>query len=230
MEARISPEKQSLKDSLPNFTNPGCCDDYERFSCYNGGGQWNEASCTCASPIVIDVAGNGFNLTNALNGVLFDLFRTETAERFSWTAADSDDAWLVFDRNGNGIIDEGKELFGSSTPQPHLSKGETKHGFRALALFDTPAYGGNSDGQIDNRDSVFYSLKLWQDRNHNGFSEADELQTLSASVIDVIHLKYKESRQKDANGNWFRYRAKVTDASGAPAGRWAWDVFLQKPD
>ena len=97
-------------------------------------------------------------------------------------------------------------------------------------MFDTAAYGGNSDGQIDNRDSVFYSLKLWQDRNHNGFSEADELQTLSASVIDVIHLKYKESREKDANGNWFRYRAKVADASGAQAGRWAWDVFLQKPD
>jgi hypothetical protein len=230
MEARISPENRSLKDPTLNFTNPGCCDDYERLSCYNGGGQWNEASCTCASPIVIDVVGNGFNLTNALRGVLFDLNRTGTAERFSWTAADSDDAWLVFDRNGNGIIDDGKELFGSSTPQPYLAKGETKHGFRALALLDTAAFGGNSDGQIDNRDSIFYSLKLWRDRNHNGFSEAAELQSLSGSVISVIQLKYKESRHKDGNGNWFRYRARVTDANGSQAGRWAWDVFLQRLD
>ncbi len=84
--------------------------------------------------------------------------------------------------------------------------------------------------QIDEKDSVFYSLQLWQDRNHNGFSEAEELQRLSASAIRVIELKYRESRRKDANGNWFCYRAKVADASGAQAGRWAWDVFLQKPD
>jgi hypothetical protein len=66
------------------------------------------------------------------------------------------------------------------------------------------------------------------DRNHNGYSEAAELQNVSASAIRIIELKYKESRRKDANGNWFRYRA-VTDANGTQAGRWAWDVFLQKP-
>ena len=194
----------------------------------NGGGTWNEASCTCGSPIVIDVAGDGFNLTNAANGVMFDLFRTGTPEQFSWTAVNSDDAWLVLDRNGNGFIDDGKELFGSSTPQPSLGRRETKNGFRALAWFDRAAFGGNDDGQIDHRDSVFYSLQLWQDRNHNGFSEAVELQNLAGSVIRVIDLNYKESRRRDENGNWFRYRAKVRDVHGAQAGRWAWDVFLQK--
>jgi hypothetical protein len=230
MEGPIRLGKSLFRAPTLLIMNPSCCDDYERISCFNGGGTWNEASCTCGSPIVIDVAGNGFNLSNAANGVMFDLFRTGSPEQFSWTAADSDDAWLVFDRNGNGVIDDSKELFGSSTPQPYLTKGESKHGFRALAVFDTAPYGGNNDGQIDLRDSVFYSLKLWQDRNHNGFSEAAELQGLSASVIRVIELEYKESRRKDANGNWFRYRAKVKDATGAQAGRWAWDVFLQKPN
>jgi len=57
-----------------------------------------------------------------------------------------------------------------------------------------------------------------------------DLQSLSSSVIRIIELDYKEARRKDTNGNWFRYRAKVRDVSGAQAGRWAWDVFLQKPD
>lgn len=224
----------SLRKSKGNgpifpLMQPNCCGELEQVDCINGGGEWNNFSCTCLSPIVIDVAGNGFNLTRADAGVLFDLARTGAPEQISWTAANSDDAWLVLDRNGNGIIDDGRELFGSSTPQPVLAPGESKHGFRALALFDTAPFGGNNDGQIDIRDSVFATLKLWQDRNHNGFSEPEELESAVDSVIRVIELRYKETKRKDENGNWFRYRARVRDERGAQAGRWAWDVFLQKP-
>lgn len=225
----ISADK-SMSLSSASFMNPNCCDDNERMLCFQGGGEWYESQCACYSPIVIDVSGDGFNLTTGQGGVMFDIPGDGIREQISWTAANSDDSWLALDRNANGLIDNGRELFGSSTPQPYLSNGESKHGFRALALFDTGAYGGNGDGKIDNRDSVFYILKLWQDRNHNGISEAEELQSLSTSVIRSIELKYRESRRKDRNGNWFRYRAKVHDASGAHAGRWAWDVFLQKPD
>ena len=144
----------------------------EQFDCINGGGEWSDSTCSCYSPIVIDVAGNGFNLTNAADGVMFDLNATGTAEQISWTAAGSDDALLVLDRNGNGVIDNGRELFGSSTPQPYLTSGETKNGFRALAVFDGAESGGNGDGQIDAGDSIFSSLKLWRDSNHNGTSEA----------------------------------------------------------
>lgn len=151
------------------------------------------------------------------------------AERLSWTSANSDDAWLALDRNGNGIIDHGKELFGTFTAQPALSPGESKNGYCALAMFDSSAFGGNAEGMIDSKDAIFPNLRLWQDRNHNGLSETGELRSLSVSDIAVIQLSYKESRRKDANGNWFRYRAKVTDVKGAQAGRWAWDVFLQKP-
>ena len=178
--------------------------------------------------MVIDVAGNGFNLTNAVNGVMFDLPGAGVAERLSWTSANSDDAWLALDRNGNGIIDNGKELFGTFTAQPALAPGEAKNGFRALAMFDSNAFGGNADGQIDSRDAIFPNLRLWQDRNHNGLSEAAELRSLSGSDIAVIELIYKESRRKDESGNWFRYRARVRDQFGLQRGRWAWDVFLQR--
>lgn len=220
--------KRSAEDPSPMLADPYCCNPEASRECRDSGGEWSDLTCTCISPIVIDVAGNGFNLTNADNGVMFDIIGNGVADQISWTADNSDDAWLALDRNGNAMIDDGTELFGSSSPQPYLTPGESKNGFRALALFDRTDFGGNNDGQIDLRDAIFSSLKLWQDHNHNGVSEAEELQSLSTSVIRVIELRYRESRRHDENGNWFRYRAKVRDARGAQVGRWAWDVFLRK--
>jgi hypothetical protein len=152
------------------------------------------------SPILIDT-GRGraqYHLTSAENGVVFDIAANGEPVKIAWTRPDSDVAFLVLDRNGNRQIDNGLELFGSST---RLADGRrASNGFAALSEFDS-----NADDRIDATDAVFSRLRLWLDRNHNGVSEPRELESLRDNGIVSIGTSYTESSRYDQYGNWFRY-------------------------
>jgi hypothetical protein len=202
----------------PCYYDYGCNTPYYQYTSQGGG------CCYPTTPIIIDVSGRGYNLTDFHNGVMFDMTGTGIKTKVSWTAAGSDNAFLVLDRNGNGTIDNAKELFGNVAQQPRSSN---PNGFLALAEFDKAENGGNGDGQIDKKDSVFARLRLWQDVNHNGISESGELHTLPSLGIESIELKYADSRWTDAYKNWFRYKSAVgVKIDGGAIERPAYDVLL----
>jgi hypothetical protein len=182
----------------------GCCTtgdcDYRQF-CVDG------CHCEYASPIIIDTTGEGFHLTSAQDGVVFDIAGDGKPVQIAWTAAASRNAFLALDRNRNGTIDNGKELFGNFTAQPNSSD---RNGFLALAEFDKPENGGNGDGIIDNRDGVFPHLLLWIDENHDGISQPKELHSLPELGVYSISLRFRDDKHFfDEYGNWFHYQAAL---------------------
>jgi hypothetical protein len=201
------------------------------------GYQFDGAHCNCKtlSPILIDTAGDGYRLTRAPAGVFFDLDANgNRVEQVAWTEPDSDDAWLVFDRNENGVVDSGRELFGSRTPAyADGSDLVAENGFDALLLAEGPTYGRSApDRVIDARDSVYGKLRLWFDRNHNGESEPGELVPLADAGVLSISSEYKENGRRDAYGNKFSLmgRATFTGPNGRPIERNIYDVFLTVAD
>jgi hypothetical protein len=187
--------------------------------------------CVTLSPILIDTAGDGYRLTSADDGVTFDLDANGiVVEKVAWTDPTGDDAWLVMDRNGNGRIDSGAELFGSRSPAyADTSEPIAPNGYDALLLTEGPTYGlSKPDRIIDAHDAVFARLQLWLDRNHNGLSEAEELMPLEQAGIVAIRTDYKEESRRDQYGNRFSLKgtAVFRGPQGQPIERNIYDVFL----
>jgi hypothetical protein len=161
-------------------------------------------------------------LTDAKNGVVFDITGTGHPIRMGWTASGADNAFLALP-GADDLVHNGKQLFGNFTPQPPSN---TPNGFAALAAYDDPKNGGNGDCIIDSRDAIFASLRLWIDANHDGISQPNEIHTLPSLGVNSISLNYKESKKTDQYGNVFRYRARVNGNESQDVGQTAYDVFF----
>jgi hypothetical protein len=167
------------------------------------------------SPIVISLTGK-YKMTSAENGVHFDIDADGIAERVSWTDAADGPGFLALDRNANGRIDNGAELFGDHT---RLTNGAiAANGFDAIADLDW-----NGDGLVDAADPAWQSLVLWFDRNHDGVSGAGELVPVRETEIAAISTDYRPSHRKDEFGNEFRYRGEVVFSR---VRRACFDVYL----
>jgi len=158
-----------------------------------------------ASPLVIDLNGDGIQTTTQANGVQFDLNNTGSAQSVSWV--EKHDGLLAIDLNGDGVINSGAELLGTST---RLADGTlAKDGWQALSQYDS-----NRDGRIDAQDAVFGKLKVWVDANGDGRTENGELKSLSDLNIQSISLNHTNT-QTQQNGNILDGVASVQFADGS---------------
>jgi hypothetical protein len=142
------------------------------------------------SPLVLDLDGDGVQLTSVAAGVRFDLLGNGAPVQSAWITGG--DAFLVLDRNGNGFIDDASELFGNVTDHRRFADG-----FAALAELDQ-----NGDGRIDAADAEFAQLRLWVDADHDGLSTPQELVPLSFAGITALELSTtRPAEERDVHGN-----------------------------
>src|SRR3984893_17333532 len=158
------------------------------------------------SPIILDLDRNGVDTVSAGSGAHFDHDGNGLAEKTGWVA--SADGLLAWDRDGNGRIEGGKELFGDRT---FLRDGVTRasNGFQALASWDD-----NADGKISVGDALWAQLQVWQDRDGDGCSTPDELSSLNELEITSIQTAYSTSTNVDSHGNEHRQVGSFSRADG----------------
>ena len=160
-----------------------------------------------ADPLVLDMDGDGIETlsVNSGNPVYFDFNSDGTKTNTGWISPD--DAYLVFDRNDNGVIDDASELFSDYTPL--YAGGRAANGFAALAQEDT-----NADGVVNHLDANWNHLKIWQDINSDGITQENELRTMEEAGIIGINTARADTSQTFANGNAIRGTGTYMKADG----------------
>ncbi|MBB1520018.1 hypothetical protein [Aquipseudomonas guryensis] len=132
-------------------------------------------------PLVLDLASNGFTTRGLQDPVRFDLDADGRIDRIS--APSGDDALLALDRNGNGRIDDGRELFGDQNG--------AANGFTELSKYDD-----NRDGRIDAQDAIFERLSLLR------FDTQGRQQQISLSEAGVSAIQLQARDVKQALGQY----------------------------
>jgi iron-regulated protein frpA len=166
-----------------------------------------EALFSNYDPLALDLDGNGIRTVaaNQFSGSLFDHDGDGIRTASGWVG--KEDGLLVYDRNGDGIINNGSELFGDAT---RLKNGGTAaHGFAALADLDD-----NGDGKIDAADKAFFSLRIWRDLNQDGISQEGELLTLEQAKVQSLSTSFRNTNRILGDGNTLAQEGSYTTTDG----------------
>ncbi len=164
-------------------------------------------------PLTLDLNGDGIRTVPLkVPPLLFDINASGIKIGTGWIAPD--DGLLVLDRNGNGTVDSGAELFGDATPKydaaGNPTSARTADGFAALAQEDT-----NADGVVNALDAHFADLKVWQDLNQDGISQPDELTSLADAGIASFDTARTQHSQLLPSGNQMADMGTYTRADGS---------------
>jgi hypothetical protein len=138
--------------------------------------------------------------------------REETSSTTDWIGSET--PWLTLDRDGDGRIDDGRELFGSMTVLPNGRL--AVNGFEALRALDS-----NGDGRITPADAAWSRLRLWSDVNQDRISQPSELTTLASRGIEALSFDFGVARRCDLRGNceveratfWYRSHGRLRRGS-----------------
>jgi hypothetical protein len=166
------------------------------------------------SPIVIDLGNNGINLGESGVGVYFDVNADGLRDHVQWVRRGGDEGFLAMDRSGNGLIDDGSELFGVGTPLV-LEGRNAPNGFVGLAQYDARELGGNDDGLITADDAVWPQLRIWLDLDADGVATIAEMRTLGSFGLTALETIPKMRRYFDPAGNLIPYWAWAAQRSKA---------------
>jgi RHS repeat-associated protein len=168
----------------------------------------NEKPTKC-DPLVLDIDKNGLSFVALqYSQAYFDLDNNGFRERVSWVG--SGEGLLVRDLNDNGRIDHLGEQFGDAVV----------NGFTALAALDS-----NGDNFIDASDAAFDSLRIWIDRNGDGYTDNGELRTLADLNIQSIGLA-RVDRTNDPDG--IRSTGNFTFSDGSTSTIAAIDLTIDR--
>ncbi len=173
--------------------------------------QWDEAQRerVYVDPVILDLNGDGTYASTLEEGVYFDFEGDGYKEKTAW--ATEEDGLLVGDVNGNGIVDNGSELFGDQTA---LSDGMlASSGFEALSELDS-----DGDSKITDADDLYSQLRVWVDENQDGVSQETELHTLGEMQIAEISLASRQTSRNDGNGNVINYTSSYVTKDGKTFG------------
>lgn len=147
--------------------------------------------------ISVDPRLDSVTLTSPAAGVSFDIDGDGDLEQVAWTEPGAAVALLAIDRDGDGRITTGAELFGSFSV--------LRAGYGANALIETfKATGAPLSGAVQHGHKLYEQLLLWVDENHNGISEESELRLLK-EVFTAIGLGFVKQHRLDEHGNLFRH-------------------------
>ena len=176
----------------------------------NGNGTIIDDDPEDVDPIIIDLNKNGITSTKLNNTIYFDHDNNNFKEASSWI--DKGDAFLALDKNSNGLIDNGNELFGNHTisnTRFKYTNNKATNGYEALKAYDL-----NGDNVIDSKDEIYDKLLLWKDSNQNAITDKGELIKLKDSGIVSIDLNYKNTNT-DEKGNTIKQSSTVTFEDGS---------------